>query len=218
VRRIIAAVAALVAVVVIVIVLVSATSSSGPSAGKSAGTKTSNAPAPATRHKHHAAVVNPTGVNVAVLNGTASAGLAKRISDRLTGKGYQAGCVANAPTQTVATTQVSYFPAYRRDALAVARSLGLPRSDLAAISSATQAVPCAAPLPPITNSNVVVTIGADLAGTSGGGASAGGATSTTGGTATATGPAAGTSTAAVPPPGTGGAATGTGTNPTNTVG
>jgi hypothetical protein len=204
VRRIIAGIAALAVVAAIVIVLISVTGGSGGAPAKASGTPTTNAPS-STRHRHRGTAVVPASVDVAVLNGTASAGLAKRISNQLTGRGYRAGCVANALSQAQATTQVSYYPAYRRDAGAVAKALGLPSSDLAPIASGAQTVTCT---PPITASNVVVTIGADLAGSNAGGTTSGAQTATGANTGAGT-VGAGTSTAVVPPTGTA-----TSTNPT----
>jgi hypothetical protein len=211
VRRILAGLAALIVLAVIVIVLIEATGGSGGSPhARTAGTPTTNAPTTTTRHKHHGSpAVNPANVNVAVLNGTATANAAKGISDTLTAKGYKPGCVTNALTQTQTSTQIAYFDTFRRDALAVAKALKLPVSDVAPISSTTESISCASQ-PPITNSNVVVTIGSDLAVAAG--------SSTTGSSAGQAATGTGTGTGAAAPPPTATQPLGTGTNPTSTVG
>ena len=67
----------------------------------------------------------PSTVTVSVLNGTASNGLAGRISNQLTSAGYKQGRVATASDQTRTATIVAYMPGHKPDALAVAKSLKL---------------------------------------------------------------------------------------------
>jgi hypothetical protein len=104
---------------------------------------------------------NPAKVTVAVLNGTASPGLAGRTSHRLAAAGYKPGAVATATDQTQTTTVVAYLPGYRADAMRVAAALKRPATSVQPISQPAQAVAC--PPPAACTANVVVTVGADLA-------------------------------------------------------
>jgi hypothetical protein len=116
-----------------------------------------------TRHTQPASI-NPANVTVAVLNGTATAQLANRVGVLLHTAGYKDGTITNAPDQTHTATVVAYLPSFKRDALAVAKALKVPTGSVQAIDPNTQAVACpAAPAP--CPANVVVTVGADLAGT-----------------------------------------------------
>ena len=142
----------------IVVVLLKATSSGWSSTSSSNASVTNNATT-ATRRKR-AAVVSPSTVTVAVLNGTASNGLAGRISTRLTGAGYKQGRVATASDQTRTATIVAYLPGDKRDALAVAQSLKLGPASVQPIDPSTQAVAC--PGSTTCTSQVVVTVGTDL--------------------------------------------------------
>lgn len=148
------------AIVAVVAVLLIVTSSGGNSPASNAG-RTTNAPAGAPRVKHVAAF-NPSTVNVAVLNGTSTAGLANRIAVKLTGAGYKQGTVTNAADQTRTQTVVAYLPGHRNDALHVATSLNLRPSSVQQIDSSTQAVACPGGCGATT---VVLTVGTDLAST-----------------------------------------------------
>ena len=142
----------------IVVVLLKATSSGGSPSGSSNASGTNNATT-ATRRKR-AVTVTPSTVTVAVLNGTASNGLAGRISTRLMGVGYKQGRVATASDQTRTATIVAYLPGDKRDALAVAQSLKLGPASVQPIDPSTQAVAC--PGSTTCTSQVVVTVGTDL--------------------------------------------------------
>ena len=97
----------------------------------------------------------------AVLNGTATSGLAHRVALKLTGGGFKQGMVTTATDQTRTTTTVAYLPGHRRDAQAVAVTLKLSPGSVAAADQNTQAVAC--PPPAACTATVVVTVGADLA-------------------------------------------------------
>jgi hypothetical protein len=160
--RIIAVVVALLAAAAAAVVLLILTSgnSSSPSSTnashRSSGTGT-GAGAGARRPP----AFSPKKVTVAVLNGTASQGLAGRTSHRLAAAGYKAGTVATAANQTETTTMVAYLPGYRADAMRVAAALKLSAASVQPISQTAQAVAC--PPPAACTANVVVTVGADLA-------------------------------------------------------
>jgi LytR cell envelope-related transcriptional attenuator len=156
-RIAIAVVAALV-VAGIVVVLLKATSSGGSPSSSTNASVTNNATTPARRKR--AVALSPSAVTVAVLNGTASNGLAGRISNQLTGAGYKQGRVATASDQTRTATIVAYLPGDKRDALAVAQSLKLGPASVQPIDPSTQAVAC--PGSTTCTSQVVVTVGTDL--------------------------------------------------------
>jgi LytR cell envelope-related transcriptional attenuator len=134
---------------------------SGGSPNSTRASNTSNAPGTTTaRHKRAVAVV-PSTVTVSVLNGTATNGLAGRISNQLTNAGYKQGRVATASDQTRTATIVAYMPGHKQDALAVAKSLKLGPASVQPVDPATQAVAC--PVSTQCTSQVVVTVGTDLA-------------------------------------------------------
>jgi hypothetical protein len=156
--RIAMAVVAALVVAGIVVVLLKATSSGGSPSSSANASVTDNATTPARRKR--AVTVTPSGVTVAVLNGTASNGLAGRISNQLTGAGYKQGRVATASDQTRTATIVAYLPGDKREALAVAQSLKLGPASVQPIDPSTQAVAC--PGSATCTSQVVVTVGTDL--------------------------------------------------------
>jgi hypothetical protein len=212
-RRLAYALAALIVLAVVVVVLITLTSSSGSPTKTTAGTPTTNAPTPGSRHRGKHAVV-PANVTVSVLNGTPTLHLASSVSSQLSSLGYKRGVVNNAGVQTQTTTQVAYLPGFKRDAIAVAKALKLPTADVAPLGPATQ---CPAPTP--CAGNVVVTIGADMAG--------GATANTTPATNTTTGAGTGAGQSATNPVGTStgagtstapGAATGASTSATSTGG
>jgi hypothetical protein len=134
---------------------------SGGSSNPTRASATSNAPNTSTaRHKRTVTVV-PSTVTVSVLNGTATNGLAGRISNQLTNAGYKQGRVATASDQTRTATIVAYMPGHKNEALAVAKSLKLGPASVQPVDPATQAVAC--PVPTDCTSQVVVTVGTDLA-------------------------------------------------------
>jgi hypothetical protein len=161
-RRILAAGIGALVVAAVVIGLLALTSGGTSGKAKTSSTPVSNAPARTRRAQTSA--VNPANVTVAVLNGTATAQLANRVGVLLSGAGYKDGTITNAPDQTHTATVVAYLPSFKKDALAVAKSLKVPASSVQAIDQNTQAVACPA-APAACPANVVVTVGANLAGT-----------------------------------------------------
>jgi LytR cell envelope-related transcriptional attenuator len=144
--------------VVVVLLIVTGALGGSNSSSSSTGTQASNA---SRDHRTRTPAVNPASVTVAVLNGTATNGLAHRIAQNLHGSGYKQGTEGNAPEQTHTTTIVAYLPGFKRDAEAVARTLKLGPSVVAPVDQNTQSVACAGANP--CTANVVVTVGANLA-------------------------------------------------------
>jgi hypothetical protein len=134
---------------------------SGGSPNSTRASNTSNAPSTSTTRRKKTATVVPSTITVSVLNGTATNGLAGRISNQLTSAGYKAGKVATASDQTRTATIVGYTPGHKVDALAVAQSLKLGPASVQPVDPATQAVAC--PVSTACTSQVVVTVGTDLA-------------------------------------------------------
>ncbi len=154
--RLIALLAGAAAAGAVVVVVLMLTQSSSPSPAASSPNH-----AVSTRTGKKAAAFNTSTVTVAVLNGTAVQGLARRTASRLGALGYKQGTVATASNQTFTATVVAYMSGHRADALQVARALKLrPSAVQGLIDSGTQAVAC--PQSPC-NATVVVTIGADIA-------------------------------------------------------
>lgn len=147
--------------------LLLATSLGGSHSVAKTAVRTTNAPAPKTTHHPAKRTVvtapafNPSSVTVAVLNGTATTGLAHRTSVRLASVGYKQGSIATASNQTETTTVVAYLPGYRSDALQVASTLKLASSSVQPVDQDTQAVACPPPSP--CTASVIVTVGQDLA-------------------------------------------------------
>ncbi len=146
-----------VAVVVVLLIITGALGGSNSNSG-STGTQASNA---SRDHRTKTPAVNPASVTVAVLNGTATNGLAHRIAQNLQGSGYKKGTEGNAPEQTHTTTIVAYLPGFKRDAEAVAATLKLKPSAVQPVDQNTQSVACAGANP--CTADVVVTVGANLA-------------------------------------------------------
>ncbi len=146
---------------VVAVLLVLTSGGTGGNASSTNSSAASNAPASATRHKRASTTkVTPSAVTVAVLNGTATFGLAHRVAVKLAGTGYKQGTVATATDQTRTATVVAYMPGHRRDAMAVASSLKLGSASVQPLDPNTQAVAC--PPPGACTSGVVVTVGSDL--------------------------------------------------------
>ncbi len=160
-RRVLAGLlAALLVAGVVVVLLVVTGGNSAKNAATSSG-QASNAP---TQHRRSKPVaLNPSSVTAAVLNGTATAGLAHRVAVKLGGAGYRQGAVATAADQTRTATVVAYMPGHRRDALAVASTLKLGSASVQPVDQNTQAVAC--PPPSACTATAVVTVGSDLAST-----------------------------------------------------
>ncbi|MGH2916791.1 MAG: LytR C-terminal domain-containing protein [Solirubrobacteraceae bacterium] len=106
--------------------------------------------------------VVPADVTVTVLNGTSTSHLAADVLNKLTALGFkQGGQPNNASDQTLTSTIVGYTsPAYRRDALAVAKSMNLGQANVQGVSQGDRAIAC--PHGPCSV-QVVVTAGSDQA-------------------------------------------------------
>lgn len=113
------------------------------------------------RVSNSTAQVNPRTVTVAVLNGTATAGLAHRTSQRLVALGYVKGAVTTAADQTRTSTTVAYIPGARAQALAVAQALKLGSASVAPVDQGTRTVACGGSA--TCTASVFVTVGSDLA-------------------------------------------------------
>jgi hypothetical protein len=148
--------AAIVAAIVAILLIV--TSGGGGKPASNGGTPTSNAPS-ANRPRKPA--FEPSSVTVTVLNGTATAGAAAKISGQLGGAGYTQGLRANAASQTQATTTVAYLPGHRPAAIQVAKTLRLSSRSVAPIDPTDQTIACASS--GTCSADVVVILGADLA-------------------------------------------------------
>jgi hypothetical protein len=145
---------------VVAALIVLTSSGGGSSASSTSSSAASNAPTATTRHRRVSSGIAPSAVTVAVLNGTATSGLAHRVAVKLAGTGYKQGTVATATDQTRTATVVAYMPGHRRDATAVAASLKLGSASVQPLDQNTQAVAC--PPPGACTANVVVTVGSDL--------------------------------------------------------
>jgi hypothetical protein len=150
---------ALVIAAIVVALLHFTSSGSSPSPTRASSTNNASSTA-TTRHKRTLTVV-PSTVTVSVLNGTATNGLAGRISNQLMSAGYKQGRVATASDQTRTATIVAYMPGHKSEALAVAKALKLGPASVQPVDPATQAVAC--PVSTQCTSQVVVTVGTDLA-------------------------------------------------------
>jgi hypothetical protein len=103
-----------------------------------------------------AATTSPAELNVAVLNGTTTTGLAHHVSEELVGRGYaKATALDGKPPGSNQVTTVEYTSGHRGDAERVAHSLGL-----------TQAQPIEGTVASMASSAaVVVIVGLDKAAT-----------------------------------------------------
>jgi hypothetical protein len=127
--------AAVVIVAVLIFIATRLFGSSSPSAPSSHS-------AGSTAHgSHHTATGGPPPgtITVAVLNGTGTSHLASGAWSRLAAQGYRKGAIANAPSQTVATSSVGYTHGHRNAALEVARALSLGTAAVAPVKSAALA-------------------------------------------------------------------------------
>jgi hypothetical protein len=147
------------ALAAIVVVLLAITSGGTSKPAATSSTPTSNAPA--THHRAPPRAFNPATGTAAVLNGTPTTGLARRISTKLAAGGFKQGSIKSASDQTRTATVVAYMPGHRGDALAVAKALKLGSASVNQVDPGTQAIAC--PPPSACVATVVVTVGADLA-------------------------------------------------------
>jgi hypothetical protein len=160
-----------VAIIVIVAgVIVILNRNSGTTTGQVAH---NNTPPGGSAKRHHGTNVpfTPSGVRVAVLNGTAQQGLAGDVANKLARSGYRRGNVTNAASQTEARTFVYYMSgaalsSNRIAAQHVARALALPASRVRrAGSSAIQSCSINASGASLGKcaANVIVSVGQDRA-------------------------------------------------------
>jgi hypothetical protein len=135
------------------------------SSSSSANVTTSNAPAVSGQSKSSssgtsttpaAATVTPANVNLVVLNGTGTTGLAHKVSGELVQRGYSKASALNGrPPGSNQVTVVEYAGGHRADAQSVAKALGV-----------TQAQPMEATVASLAGSaTVVVIVGLDKAAT-----------------------------------------------------
>jgi hypothetical protein len=142
---------ALAAIVVVVVLLGSGGS---PKGNPAASAGSSSPPASTNASATHAAPA-PSSITVAVLNGTTTTGLAGQLSAKLVGDGFAKGRVADAPSQTAATTTVGYTKGNKVAADEVARRLRISLARVVPVTGANDATASAAG----THPQVVVTIG-----------------------------------------------------------
>ena len=106
--------------------------------------------------KQAAAQVQPSEIDVTVLNGTATAGLAATYGDKVTGKGFKLGAVSNTD-QSFATSVVMFERGHAPEARKVAKQLGISEVEL--MSSEVKSASAGA--------NVAVVVGEDNAAAAG---------------------------------------------------
>jgi hypothetical protein len=95
--------------------------------------------------------VDPASINVAVLNGTSVAGLARTEGDKVDAAGFQLGNVDNAIDKQRAESVVLFAPGRNREARLVARKLGISQIEPADAESRARA----------PSATVIVIVGAD---------------------------------------------------------
>ena len=79
--------------------------------------------------KQAAAKVQPSEIDVTVLNGTATAGLAATYGDKVESKGFNLGAVSNTG-QSFATSVVMFERGHAPEARKVAKQLGISKVEL----------------------------------------------------------------------------------------
>ncbi|HZV72535.1 MAG TPA: LytR C-terminal domain-containing protein [Conexibacter sp.] len=148
----------IVAVAAVAVLLLSGGGGSPP-ATQSASTGT---PAQHTTAAHRQAPTSAAPAHnrttVAVLNGTATPGLANTVATTLTSDGFVRGPVGNASNQHRSVTVVSYFGGHEAEAREVAKALNVSADAVQPIDPDTEAA-CASGA--TCTATVVVTVGAD---------------------------------------------------------
>jgi hypothetical protein len=126
-----------------------------PAAGGSGGSSGSEQTGDDGQEQKQKPAIDPANVTVAVLNGTTVPNLAKSVGEKVTGKGFQLGTVANTADQTQqrAESVVLYSPGHRDEAKAVSRRLAIAQRQ--PIDPASQGL--------AGDATVVIIAGADLA-------------------------------------------------------
>ncbi len=156
-------VAAVVAVVLVFVTGSNSTGGASSASSSSAASPSSPTAARRTGKQRRAAgtTVTPSGVTVAVLNGTSTNNLAADVLGKLTAAGYKGGAKQNAAETGLNSTIVGYTSSGdRADALAVAKSLNLGPASVQAVSQGDRLKVCGSTTACTTQ--VVVTAGADL--------------------------------------------------------
>lgn len=100
--------------------------------------------------------INPSEVEVAVLNGTAVPGLAATFGDKVEGKSFELGAVTNS-SSSFSESVVMFSRGHKPEARKVAKALGIPKLEL--MSSEIESVAAGA--------NVAVIVGEDNAAAAG---------------------------------------------------
>jgi ABC-type Fe3+-hydroxamate transport system substrate-binding protein len=159
-RKVLAVVITILGLAAVVVALLLLTSNNNNSTSSNNANAASNAPQHAKKSTAKTVAFSPATVNVAVLNGTATAGLAHRVSVMLAGDGFKQGAVATAADQTRTATVVGYMPGKRAQGIAVAHALKLGPAVVQSVDPSTRAVACPPPAP--CPSAVIVTVGSDL--------------------------------------------------------
>jgi hypothetical protein len=125
-----------------------------PAAGTSGGPSSGSNQSSGDQSGQKKPAIDPANVTVAVLNGTTVPNLAKTVGEKVTGKGFQLGTVANTADQQQqrAESVVLYSPGHRDEAKAVSRRLGIAQRQ--PIDPASQGL--------AGDATVVIIAGADL--------------------------------------------------------
>jgi hypothetical protein len=125
-----------------------------PAAGTSGGSPSGSDQSSGDQSGQKKPAIDPANVTVAVLNGTTVPNLAKNVGEKVTGKGFQLGTVANTADQQQqrAESVVLYSPGHRDEAKAVSRRLGIAQRQ--PIDAASQGL--------AGDATVVIIAGADL--------------------------------------------------------
>jgi hypothetical protein len=146
-----------VAIAAIAIVLLSGSGSSSTPSASSSGAPAQRTAAGSRQAPVGAAPAHDK-ITVAVLNGTATPGLANTVATTLASAGFLRGPVGNASDQQRSVTVVSYFGGHEREAREVAKTLSVPSDAVQPIDRDTEAA-CAQGAS--CTATVVVTVGAD---------------------------------------------------------
>jgi len=151
---------AVLAAIAIAVLALSGGGSSPSRTSASTGAPTRQATSTASRSTATATTVPHGRITVAVLNGTATPGLANTVANALTGAGFVKGPVGNASDQQRSVTVVSYFDGHEAEAQEVAQTLRVPGDAVQPIDTDTERA-CGQGAPAACTAPVVVTVGAD---------------------------------------------------------
>jgi hypothetical protein len=142
------------AVVLLAVLLLGGGSAAHKGTSTAAASSHARARHTAAAHARHSSPAGRANVNVVVLNGTETNGLAHRVSGQLQQSGYtRATAQSGRPPGANQVTVVEYAPGHKGDAEAVAHTIGV-----------TQAQPLEETVSTLAGSaNVVVIVGLDKA-------------------------------------------------------